>query len=143
MDIMTLKTYNNLYNQTERKLLTAAMLKAFRENNNLQKKEVAELIGIKPQTYGAYESGRNEAPAEVLVRLSMLYEVPVDLLVQRDNMSKTEKSAQEQLAMYDEQIKGLKEAILKGDVNATEQFSKLIDGIQALTDVLKEKTTDN
>ena len=91
MNIELLKKYDNLYDQSERKILTAVMLCAYREANNLQKKEVAELIGIKPQTYGAYESGRNETPTEVLVRLSILYDVPVDVLIQRDNMSKTEK----------------------------------------------------
>ncbi len=139
MNIELLKTYNNLYDQNERKLLTAAMLRAFREANKLQKKDVAELIGIKPQTYGAYESGRNETPAEVLVRLSMLYDVPVDVLVQREKISKDSKTAQEQLAVYDEQINQLKEALLKGDIDATDRLSKLIDGMQALTDAIKEK----
>ncbi len=121
------------------------MIKAFRETHGLQKKEVAELIDIKPQTYGAYESGRNETPIEVLVRLSMLYNVPVDILVQRDNMSKTDKTAEEQLELYDKQIKELREAMLKGDAEATEQFSKLIEGLQALTDAIKENKfgTDN
>ena len=141
MNIELLKQYNNLYDQTERKLLTAAMLKAFRESNGLQKKEVAELIGIKPQTYGAYESGRNETPAEVLVRLSMLYNIPVDILVQRDNMSKTEKSMQEQLEYYDEKIKELKEAMLRGDAEATEQFAKFLEAIQELTEAIKENKT--
>lgn len=145
MDTRLLETYNNLYNQTERKLMTASMIKAFRETHGLQKKEVAELIDIKPQTYGAYESGRNETPIEVLVRLSMLYNVPVDVLVQRDNMSRTDKTAKEQLELYDEQIKELREAMLKGDSEATEQFSKLIEGLQALTDAIKENKfgTDN
>lgn len=145
MDTRLLKTYNNLYDQTERKIMTASMIQAFRETHGLQKKEVAELIDIKPQTYGAYESGRNETPIEVLVRLSMLYNVPVDVLVQRDNMSRTDKTAKEQLELYDEQIKELREAMLKGDSEATEQFSKLIEGLQALTDAIKENKfgTDN
>ena len=137
MNIELLKKYDNLFDQTERKMLTASMLQAFRETYNLQKKEVAELIGIKPQTYGAYESGRNEAPAEVLVRLSMLYDVPVDLLIQRDKMSKDDKSAHEQLEYFDEQLNGLREAILKGDGETSEQLSQFIEGIQALTDAIK------
>lgn len=145
MNIELLKRYNNLFDQTERKMLTAAMLRAFRETYNLQKKEVAELIGIKPQTYGAYESGRNETPAEVLVRLSMLYDVPVDLLIQRDKMSRDDKSAHEQLEYFDEQINELREAILRGDGETSEQFSQFIEGIQALTNAIKENKfgTDN
>ena len=93
MNTELLKQYNNLYDVTERKALIADMLTAFREMNRLQKKDVAEYLGIKPQTYNAYESGRNEPPAEILVRLSLLYDVPIDVLVQKDNMSKTQKSA--------------------------------------------------
>lgn len=145
MDTRLLETYNNLYNQTERKLMTASMIKAFRETHGLQKKEVAELIGIKPQTYGAYESGRNETPIEVLVRLSMLYNVPVDVLVQRDIMTKTDKTAREQIQLYDEQLKEIKEAVLRGDTGVSEQFSKLIEGLQELTTAIKDNKfgTDN
>lgn len=143
MNVELLKRYNNLYDQAERKQLIALMISEFRKANGLQKKEVAELIGIKPQTYGAYESGRNETPAEVLVRLSMLYDVPVDVLIQRDNMSKTEKSAQEQLEYYDEQINQLREELLKGDPKTKEVFSQFIDSIQEMTDVLKEKIKPN
>lgn len=143
MNIELLKKYDNLYDQSERKILTAVMLCAYREANKLQKKEVAELIGIKPQTYGAYESGRNETPTEVLVRLSILYDVPVDVLIQRDNMSKTEKSAQEQLNYYDEQINELREELLKGDPKTKEAFSQFIDSVQAMTDVLREAIKAN
>ncbi len=34
-------------------------------------KEVAEAIGVSTQSYATYERGRNEAPAEVLIRLAM------------------------------------------------------------------------
>lgn len=138
-----LKQYNNLYNQTERKELIAFMLTQFRELNGLQKKEVAELIGIKPQTYGAYESGRNETPAEVLVRLSFLYDVPVDVLIQRDNTSKTELSAQEQLAFYDEQIQELKEQLLKGSPEAQAALSQLVEGIEELNNSMKKATSQD
>lgn len=138
MNIELLKIYDCLYTQEERKQLTASMIAEFRKANKLMKKEVAELIGIKPQTYGAYESGRNETPAEVLVRLSILYDVPVDMLIQRDKMSKEEKSAQEQLQYYDEQIKQLREEILKGNPEAREMLQMIVDSTQALTDAIKK-----
>ena len=138
-----LNQYNNLYNQTERKELIAFMLTQFRELNGLQKKEVAELIGIKPQTYGAYESGRNEAPAEVLVRLSFLYDVPVDILIQRNSMSKTKASAQNQLAYYDEQIQELKEQLLKGSPEAQAVFSQFVEGIEELNNTMKKATSQD
>ncbi len=135
MNLEQLKLYNNLYEINERKTLIAQMLSAFRESNHLQKKDVAEYLGIKPQTYNAYESARNEPPAEILVRLSLLYDVPVDILIQRNNMSKTQKSAKEQLDYYDEQIDQLKEEVLKSGNN--ESLQMFLDGVKQLTEALQ------
>lgn len=135
-----LKNYNNLYDTTERKKLISTMLTEFRKVNGYQQKEVAELIGIKSQTYNAYESGRNETPAEILVRLSILYDIPIDILVQRDNVTKEEKSIQNTLDIYDKEIQGLREELLKGDPKAQEVFTKLLDGIQDFTNALRENS---
>lgn len=135
-----LKNYNNLYDVTERKKLISTMLTEFRKVNGYQQKEVAQLIGIKSQTYNAYESGRNETPAEILVRLSILYDTPIDILVQRDNTTKEKKSVQTTLDIYDKEIQGLREELLKGDPKAQEVFTKLLDGIQDFTNALRENS---
>lgn len=135
----TLKNYNNLFDPTERKQLIAESLKVLRTSNGLQMKEVADLIGITSQAYGAYERGRNEPPAEVLVRLSMLYDVTIDVLVQRDNMNKDKLTVKKQLDMYDEQIKKLKADLLKGDPETQKAFGEMLDQIQKLTDTIREK----
>lgn len=140
MGRVELKNYNNLYDITERKKLISTMLTEFRKVNGYQQKEVAELIGIKSQTYNAYESGRNETPAEILVRLSILYDTPIDILVQRDNITKEEKSIQTTLNIYDKEIQGLREELLKGDPKAQEVFTKLLDGIQDFTNALRENS---
>lgn len=138
MSIETLKIYNQLYTNTERKQLIADMITEFRKLYKYQKKEVAELIGIKPQTYGAYESGRNEIPAEILVRLSILYDTPTDVLMQRDVMTKNEETAKSQLDRYDEEISKLREEVLKGKPEATELITQMLQGIQELNDNLKK-----
>ncbi len=135
-----LKNYNNLYDVTERKKLISTMLTEFRKVNGYQQKEVAKLIGIKSQTYNAYESGRNETPAEILVRLSILYDTPIDILVQKDNITKEKKSVQTTLDIYDKEIQGLREELLKGDPKAQEVFTKLLDGIQDFTNALRENS---
>ena len=58
-------------------------MRFLRELYGLQMKEIASYIGINNQTYRTYEIGRNEAPQEVIVRLSFLYEVPTDYLLQK------------------------------------------------------------
>lgn len=138
MSIELLKQYNNLFTANERKEITAKMLSELRKSRGLSQKSVAELIGIKQQTYGAYESGRNETPTEILVRLSMLYDMPVDVIIQRDKMSKNDKSPAEQLEYYEEQINELKKDILSGDPKAKETISQFIDGIEKLADIIKK-----
>lgn len=135
----TLKNYNNLFSPAERKELIAESLKVLRTSNGLQMKEVADLIGITSQAYGAYERGRNEPPAEVLVRLSMLYDVTIDVLVQRDTINKDKLTVKKQLDMYDEQIKKLKADLLKGDPETQKAFGEMLDQIQKLTDTIREK----
>lgn len=142
MNLENLKRYNELYTVAERKKLIGEMLKAFREANKLQQKQVAEYIGVNPQTYSAYESGRNEPPAEVLVRLSLLYEIEVDILIQKDNMSKNGKSAKEQLDYYDQQMDELREQILKGNPEAQNMLNKLLDGLSDMTKAIREKIPD-
>lgn len=140
INIEALKVYSNLYDNAERKELISKSLEGFRKANKLQQKEVAEYLGINAQTYSAYEKGRNEAPAEILVRLSILYDVSLDILMQRDNMSKTEKSALDQLEMYDKQIAELKVQLLQGDPKAQEQFGQFINGLEKLTDAIRDQT---
>jgi len=139
MNIEKLQNYNNLYNNTERKELIAESISTFRKSNNLSMKDVSELIGITPQAYGAYERGRNEPPAEVLVRLSMLYDVSIDVLVQKDNLNKDKLTVKKQLDIYDEQIKQLKAELLKGDPEAQKALTTMLDTIQSLTDTMREK----
>lgn len=139
MSIEKLQNYNNLYDNTERKQLIAESMILFRTSKNLQMKEVAELIGITPQAYGAYERGRNEPPTEVLVRLSMLYDVSIDVLVQRDNFNKDRLTIKKQLDMYDEQIKQLRAELLKGDPEAQRALTEMLNTIQSLTDTMREK----
>ena len=76
--------YNNLFTVEERKKIIAQSMGELRKSSGLSQKEAAAKIGISQATYSAYERGRNEPPAEILVRLSHLYKCPVDILVQRD-----------------------------------------------------------
>lgn len=136
MSVQDLQMYNNLYDISERKQLIADMLTVLRETKHYQKKDVAEFLNIKPQTYGAYESGRNEPPAEILIRLSLLYDVPVDIIIQRDNMSKSQDSLKKQLDYYDEQLDQIKADLLKTDSKSAQM---LIEQFKEFTDTIREK----
>ncbi len=132
-----LEIYNNLYSQQERKELIAMGIKAYREGKGLSQKEVAEALGINVQTYAAYERGRNEAPAEILVRLSLYYDVSLDVLMQRDNMAKDKLETSKQLDNAQAEIAELQKMLANKDENTQEQIGKILDSFSSLADILK------
>ncbi|MBQ8245627.1 MAG: helix-turn-helix transcriptional regulator [Lachnospiraceae bacterium] len=127
-----LKAYNNLYSVKERKELITESLKTYRLLSHLQQKEVAELIGINYQTYCSYENGRSEPPAEILVRLSKLYEIPVDVLVQVDNFNKDKNNQQAQLDIYKKEVEELKEKIAEADPQTKFALNMMLNQINKL-----------
>ena len=103
--------YNGEFTIEERKTITAQMLQELRKNKKLSQKEVAAYLKIPATTYNTYESGRTEPPIEILVRLSHLYGMPIDFIVQRDrtykavdDVSKTIAAFKQDIAAYDKQI---------------------------------------
>ena len=134
-----LQEYNCLFDMKERKNLIADSIRHFRAINNFQQKEVAKLLRIKYQTYCNYESARSEPPAEILVRLSKLYGVPVDVLVQADNTDKNYSSNLATVERYEKDIKELKEKLKSNDPNTQKLLGGLIEVIGELNDTIKDK----
>lgn len=58
----------------------AKNLRFERESRNLTQKEVAESIGIKTQSYQAYESGVSLPTAENLLKLALIFDLSLDEL---------------------------------------------------------------
>lgn len=56
-------------------------LKEIRKIRDLTQREVAEALGVSPATYSRYETGEREPSIDTLVRLSSIYGVSVDFLV--------------------------------------------------------------
>lgn len=112
-----LKKYNYLYNKQERKELIARNIIELRKNARLQQKEVAELLKVQYQTYRNYESGASEPPAEMLVRLSKLYEIPVDIIIGADDYSKDKDKARK---IFEEQEREISELRAKVEAEKNE-----------------------
>lgn len=132
--------YNNLFTQAERKDLIAQTLKILRNGKRLTQQEVAEKLDIQTQTYATYERGRNEPPAEILVRLSYLYDVPVDIIVQRDNMFKDKESIKNEIAMFDDVLEEMRSKVLSGDPQMREQLAQLTDALSKFNNTLGKAT---
>ncbi len=57
-------------------------IKELRELNEYSKAAVAKLIGINQRTYNNYENGDCELPADILIKLSKLYNVSCSYLLE-------------------------------------------------------------
>lgn len=56
-------------------------LKDTREDANMNQKEVASYLGMSQSGYSKYETGENDIPTSVLIKLSKLWGVSIDYLL--------------------------------------------------------------
>lgn len=109
--------YNGEFTIEERKAMTAQVLRELRKGKKFSQKEVAGKLNIPATTYNTYESGRTEPPIEILVRLSHLYGVPVDFIVQRNRTFRTADDLSREIAKYSAQIAEMDKVVAEGDVD--------------------------
>ena len=80
-------------------------LKTLRVNNQLSRKQVADLVGVSVSTIGLYESDERLPSLPVLVKLATQYKTSVDYLLGVDSVGKEMLSLE---GLSDIQIKALK-----------------------------------
>ena len=80
-------------------------LKTLRVNNQLSRKQVADLVGVSVSTVGLYESGERLPSLSVLVKLATQYKTSVDYLLGVESVRKEMLSLE---GLTDKQIKALK-----------------------------------
>lgn len=129
--------YNNLYTIDERKELIAQTIKSLRIQKNLTQTELCEILDINKQTYNNYEKGRTTPPAEIIVRLSYLYEIPTDVLLQKDNLLKSEAAQLKLVEQYERELAELKKQIQNKDPNEQEGLNSFIESITQMLNALK------
>lgn len=129
--------YELQFSIQERKAMVAEMIREIRKAKGYQQKEVAEMLGISPQTYNGYEKGRNEPPIEMLVRISYLYDIPMDILVQHDRMHKNNESAMVTVTKMEEQLLQVKEDFKSSDLAENQQLNDLMGMLEKMTDMMK------
>lgn len=135
------KPYERQFTNQDRKIMLATSLKNFRHARGYSQKEVADLLDIKLTTYSGYERGANEPNIETLVRLSFLFGVSVDTLLQRNNMGTkptVEGNINDYKAQHDEMMEYFKESkqpVVLG-------LMKMIDGFIKQLEKYKENIPD-
>lgn len=110
--------YNGEFTVEQRKIMTAQALQELRKSKKLSQKEVAAYLNIPATTYNTYESGRTEPPIEILVRLSHLYGMPIDIIVQRDRTYTTAEDVGQKMAAFKEELAELDKQIAERGVDA-------------------------
>ena len=61
-------------------------LKALREDNDIKQKDIAKILNVSQNTYSKYETGENDIPTAILIKLSRFYNTSIDyLLGETDN----------------------------------------------------------
>ncbi len=110
--------YKGEFTIEQRKVMTAEALQELRKGKKLSQKEVAAHLNIPATTYNTYESGRTEPPIEILVRLSHLYGMPIDIIVQRDRTYTTAEDVGQKMVAFKEQLAEIDKQIAEQGVDA-------------------------
>ena len=56
-------------------------IRDLREDRDLNQTEVAKMLGMSQTGYSKYETGENDIPTAVLIRLARFYQTSVDYLL--------------------------------------------------------------
>lgn len=56
-------------------------LRDLREERDWTQKELSRMIGMSQTGYSKYETGENDIPTSILIRLSQLYQTSIDYLL--------------------------------------------------------------
>lgn len=61
-------------------------IRDLREDRDLTQKQVANILGMSQTGYSKYETGENDIPTQVLIKLADYYHTSVDYLLGRTAM---------------------------------------------------------
>ncbi len=63
-------------------------LRDLREDKDLNQTQVAKFLGMSQTGYSKYETGENDIPTSILIKLADFYDVSIDYLLEQTNNSK-------------------------------------------------------
>ena len=55
------------------------------EDHDLTQKQIAQMLGMSQTGYSKYETGENDIPTQVLIKLADFYQTSIDYLLGRTN----------------------------------------------------------
>ena len=60
-------------------------IRDLREDRDLSQKQVAQMLGMSQTGYSKYETGENDIPTHILIKLADFYGTSIDYLLGRTN----------------------------------------------------------
>lgn len=60
-------------------------IRDLREDHDLNQTQVAKMLNMSQTGYSKYETGENDVPTSVLIKLADFYDTSVDYLLERTN----------------------------------------------------------
>ncbi len=60
-------------------------IRNLREDHDMKQRDVADFLNCSQQVYSNYELGQRDIPTEILIKLSQLYNVSVDYILEISN----------------------------------------------------------
>ena len=66
-------------------------IRDLREDNDLTQKQVAAKLNCSQQVYSNYELGQRDIPTDILIKLSKLYNVSADYILEISNIQNIQK----------------------------------------------------
>ena len=66
-------------------------IRDLRHDHDMTQRELAEILGMSQTGYSKYETGENDIPTEILIRLSKIYNVSIDYLLDQTDCKKRYK----------------------------------------------------
>ena len=66
-------------------------IRDLREDKDLKQREIAAILNCAQRTYSNYELGQRDIPTDILIKLSLFYNVSVDYILGLTNNPKRNK----------------------------------------------------
>lgn len=66
-------------------------IRDLRHDHDMTQRELAEILGMSQTGYSKYETGENDIPTEILIRLSKIYNVSIDYMLGQTDCKKRYK----------------------------------------------------
>ncbi len=66
-------------------------IRDLREDSDLNQTQVAKMLGMSQTGYSKYETGENDIPTAVLIKLADFYDVSIDYLLGQTDVKKRNK----------------------------------------------------